>query len=128
MSINFQRVVGWLLLLGGVVMIFYMVYVSYNIFMGKMAAPDIFSSAGLAKNIQTSGNIKTPVKNVSQQSQLEQVIQDQLGKVVGDALKNVLPGEVIFKILDLISWSIFASIIFFAGAQIAGLGIKLLNK
>jgi hypothetical protein len=31
------------------------------------------------------------------------------------------------KLLNLLSWSIFAGILIFAGAQIAGLGIKLIK-
>jgi len=39
----------------------------------------------------------------------------------------MLPVNFLPRILNLTAWSIFAFILFFGGAQIAGLGIKLMR-
>jgi hypothetical protein len=75
---------------------------------------------GLATEIFKTAESKSvlPVEN--------QEIQDQLQKLVQDQLKGMLPANSIPQLLNLISWSILATILIFGGGQIASLGIKLL--
>jgi hypothetical protein len=98
-----KKIIGWSLLFLGLVIIFYSLYSSYNIFITKAAAPEIFT-VGEQEGVS---------------SQIQEIIQQQL--------KDVLPAESIIGLLNLIAWSIFAGIFIFGGAQIAGLGIKLIK-
>jgi len=98
-----KKISGIILLAGGIAVILYGLYSSYNIFTAKKAAPVIF--------------------NAPQQSE----VQDQLQKALGEQLKGILPADSISGFFNLISWSIFAGILTFGGAQISGLGIKLLK-
>jgi len=93
-----KKTLGILLLCLGLVVIFYGLYSSFNIFTGKTAPPGIF----------------TFKEKESQDAQVQ-------------ILKEILPTESLPMFLNLISWSIFAGILVFGGAQIASLGIKLLN-
>ena len=98
-----RKILGMILLFGGLAIIFYSLYSSYSIFNAKKEASVIFNTP------------KQPD------------IQDQLQKALGEQLKGILPADSIPQLLNLISWSILASILTFGGAQISGLGIKLLK-
>jgi len=99
-----KKTIGWALLFVGLIIIFYSLYSSYNIFTAKTQAPEIFS---VAEKEGISGGA------------IEEMIQQQL--------KGMLPVESIIGLLNLIAWSIFAGILIFGGAQISSLGIKLLK-
>ena len=108
---NSNKIIGYILLVVGLVIIGATLYYSYNIFTAKVSAPLVFK-------------MQTPSKTVSNgspadaQKQLEQVIQKQLGEL--------LPLDTIPKVLNLLSWSIVAGILIFGGAQIAGLGVRMI--
>ncbi|RLC34694.1 MAG: hypothetical protein DRZ76_02170 [Candidatus Nealsonbacteria bacterium] len=99
-----KKIIGWILLFLGLIIIFYALYSSYGIFSAKTQVPEIFSI--VEKESVSAGTI-------------EEVVQQQL--------KGVLPTESIVGLLNLIAWSIFAGILIFGGAQVASLGIKLIK-
>ncbi len=118
MSTKLQNLIGWILLSAGLVVIFWVVYSSYNIFTAKTSAPEIFK---VEKEIQTSGGAgKTPATQAELQKEMEKMISEQL--------KGLLPVDALPKLLNLISWSVFAGILILAGAQTSGLGIKMIKK
>lgn len=106
-----KKILGLVLLFGGLIIIFYGLYSSYNIFNAKKEAPAIFEI--------------TEQLGVKQGGALD--IQAQLQNMLGEQLKGLLPANSITSLLNLISWSIFAGILVLGGAQISGLGIKLLR-
>lgn len=105
-----KKVLGLILLLGGLAVIIYGLYSSYNIFSAKTSPPEIF--------VAEKGKTVLPGSQ-DLQAQMEKLIQEQL--------KGILPANSITQLLNLISWSIFAGILFIGGGQIAGLGVKLLK-
>ncbi len=111
------KISGWILLTVGLVIIFWTLYSSYNIFTGKTKVPEIFRME--AKETETPTKVKTP----STQNEL----QKELERMLGEQLKTILPVDVLSKLLNLISFSILTGILIFGGSQIAGLGIKLLK-
>ena len=118
MNVKIQNLIGWVLLLAGLAAILWTVYSSYNIFTAKASAPEIFK---VEKEIQVSGGAgKTPTTQAELQKEMEKLISEQL--------KGLLPMDTLSKLLNLISWSIFAGILILAGAQTSGLGIKMLKK
>ncbi len=107
--IMIKKTLGTALIIIGLVVIFATLYSSFNIFTGKADAPEIF---------------KTPP---AQKSVASQDIQAQLQNMIGEQLKGMMPADSFATFLNLASWSAFASILILGGAQIAGLGVKLLN-
>ena len=105
-----KKLLGLVLLFSGLIIIFYSLYSSYNIFTVKTAAPEIFKTQAAS-----------PPKNggESAEAQLQQMISEQL--------KGLLPTGSTHQLLNLMSWSIFAGILILGGAQISSLGIKLLK-
>lgn len=109
---NYSKIVGWLVFVGGILLIVWVAYSSYNIFTAKTPIPELF---------------ETP-QQVSVQQGGAQDIQSQLENMMSEQLKGFLPVDSISKILNLTCWSLLAFVLIFAGTQIAGLGIKLIKK
>ena len=53
--------------------------------------------------------------------------QEQMAEAISEQIEKIIPKDVKAKILNLISWSIFAYILIFAGAQVTSIGIKLIK-
>lgn len=107
------KITGIILIVIGVATILLTMYFSYNIFMGKSVAPEVF---------------RTPADSITQQKASDsQNIQDQISESVSQQLKGMFPSDAMAKILNLASWSILAGILIFGGTNIAGLGIRLIK-
>ncbi len=109
----FNRISGVLLLLLGVSIILWSLYSSYNIFTGKVQAPQIFELSG-KETLNSAQN---------EQGQMEQVV----GQVIEEQLKGLLPDNVLPIILNLSMWLMFSALAVFTGTQIASLGIKIIK-
>ena len=126
-----KQIVGWLLLILGVAIIFYSLFSSFNIFTGKTEVPKIFSSSaksygGSAEAFGEGG--KSEVQKVGLSSGAGSLnLEAQMQKIIGEQLKDLIPADTLPKLLNLVVWSIFASILIFGGMQISSLGIKLIK-
>lgn len=107
-----RKIFGLILLLGGLIIILYGLYSSYNIFTAKKEAPIIFETPKQLSATPKGGALD---------------LQAQLQNMLGDQLKGILPADSAPKLFNLISWSIFAGILMLGGGQISGLGIRLLK-
>lgn len=115
-----EKIFGWGLLIIGIIIIGWTLYSSYNIFTGKVKAPEVFE---IEKEIT-----KTPASNQGKLPTSQTEIQKELGQMIAEQLKGLLPVDALPKMLNLIVWSILAGILIFGGSQISGLGIKLIKK
>lgn len=106
-----KKIFGWALIVAGVVIIGWGIYDSFNIFTAKKEPPQVFSLPAQNQNASTSGTIDT-----------------QIQKIIGDQLSGILPANSISKLFSLVSWSIFAGILFFGGGHLAGIGTKLIKR
>lgn len=115
-----NKIFGGILLVLGVFIILWGLYSSYSIFKGDAVLPQVFRSAELMGEdvvIEESDSIGlTPEE-----------IQKSMENVVGDQLAKMFPPGVFLKLLNLISWSIFAWILIMGGGKIAFLGVKMLK-
>lgn len=109
---SIRKILGLILLFGGLAIIIYGLYSSYGIFTAKNEAPVVF---------------ETPKQLNVVQKGSDQDLQSQLQNLLGDQLKGLLPADSVPQLLNLLSWSIFAGILILSGGQISGLGIKLLK-
>jgi len=142
MDTTSNKIIGYLLLTVGLVVIFWSMYASYNIFTAKKEAPKVFSynSEGIIdldskdENVENAGAINIDKSKLTdpnylksleaeQKVQAESMIKDQ----ISGQLKEIIPEEFILKLLNLSSWSLFIFILIFAGGKISGLGIKLMK-
>ena len=104
-----KRILGLSLLFLGLIIIFYSLYSSFNIFTAKTSAPEIFKTEIVPSQKNGEG------------------LEAQVQQMIGEQLKGMLPANSIPQLLNLISWSIFAGILIFGGTQITTLGIKLIK-
>ena len=117
---SFKNTFGWGLIVIGVGIIFWTLYSSYNIFVGKTPPPEVF------KIEKPKTQAPAPPKKKLPATQEE--LQKQLSEIFAQQLMEILPPETLPRLLNLISWSIFAGILIFGASQIANLGIKILKK
>jgi hypothetical protein len=99
-----RKILGLVLLLAGLAVIFYGLYSSFNIYTAKAPAPEIFEAEKSSKTAT-----------------------DEVQAMIQEQLKGMLPAGSIVDMLNLASWSVFAGILIFGGAQVSSLGIKLIK-
>jgi len=113
---TFNKITGAVLLFLGLVIIFYSLYSSFNVFTAKAEPPTLFSFQ-TAKIEETKNEAQTPEE-----------MQAELAKdILAKQLKEMIPADYLQKIFNLVTWSIFIGILVFIGSNISGLGIKLLT-
>ena len=109
-TIMINKILGYVLLVLGVVIMVFTLWQSYNIFTAKVAAPLIFRT-------------QVPL----QQSASATDVQKQMNDAVKQQLNQILPPDSITKILNLTSWSLLAFMLIMGGGAVSGIGVKLLN-
>ncbi len=112
-----KKIIGWLLLAIGLVLISYILYSSFNIFTGNKEAPSLFKAS---QEVKVTNNSETTSPNEVAQFEMEKIIKEQL--------QSILPSNLITKFLNLISWTFLAGIFIFGGSKISLLGISLLEQ
>ncbi|MDD5146329.1 MAG: hypothetical protein PHN39_01065 [Candidatus Pacebacteria bacterium] len=115
-----KQIIGWVLLISGLMLIVWGLVESWQIFKGQKEAPAIFKAipaGGSSLQLQTN----LPGINADQlQKQMQEAVDQQLGKII--------PQDTITKIFNLVSWSLFIFILFAAGGKIAIIGVNLLKQ
>jgi len=114
-----KKVFGWLLLIIGVLIIGWGVWASYDIFTAKKPPYEIFKT-------QQGIEVSFPQEKIS--GTLQQQAQQQAQQAIREQLERMLSSDLLPKLFNLISWSIFVGILIFAGGRIASLGIQLLKS
>ena len=103
-----NKIIGYILLLVGILLITLPLYQTYHIFIGKSLPAQVFKTQKIEVPSQTNNPFD---------------IQAQVQKGV----MAVLPVELINNTLNLFSWIILLWILMFGGGQLANLGIKLIK-
>ncbi len=112
-----NKIFGYFLLLFGLIIICSALFSSYNIFTARSDPPEFF---------KTEEDLPFDIKKEEMQL-TPKAIEEEMERIIGEQLKEVLPVDAFSVILNLIIWSIFAGILIFGGAQISGIGIKLIK-
>ncbi len=110
-----NKIIGYALLIIGLLLITLTLYQSYNIFMGNSSAPLLFKTQAPAQSSKTSG--------VGSLQDLQKQLNEEISKQFG----QMIPADTLPKILNLLSWSTLAGILIFGGGQISSLGIKMIK-
>lgn len=119
MSIN--KIIGWIFIFLGIVIILYTVFSSFNIFTGNKEAPEIFS-------ISLEQISKRHEKDIDLNQDIEKQAENQAKEIIKEQLSEMIPSGSFSKTFNLISWSIFSGILIFAGSKISEIGVKLVKK
>ena len=106
-----ERIIGILLLVTGLGLIAYTLFLSFTFFTGKAIPPEIFM-------------VPIPTSSVAS----ETFSLENISGFLENQLENLLPSDAIPRMLNFGLWSVFAGILIFAGTQISSLGIKLMRK
>jgi hypothetical protein len=108
---NYSRIVGWILLIAGILLIGWTLWSSYGIFTAKADLPEFFE-------MQEEAAVKE--EPLTAEAQMEEMVREQL--------EGILPTDAITKLLNLTVWSLLAFILIMGGSQVSGLGIRLVRK
>jgi len=108
---KFSKIIGWSLIFLGVLIILWTVFTSYRIFALKSELPKFF--------VEKQEEVSQPGLFLD--------IQEEINRIVGDQIKDMLPDNSFSRIFNLIVWSVLAGIFIFAGGQISNIGIKLIK-
>ncbi len=107
---NINKILGYILLIAGILLIVVPLYQTYQIFTGKVLPVQVFSVQG--------GKQPTDTKSPNNPFDLQQQLQK--------SLMNILPIDLINNTLNLASWMILMWILIYGGSKLAGIGIQLL--
>jgi hypothetical protein len=119
-----KKIIGWILIALGLLIIIIGLYYSYTIFIGKSSVPEVFKFSD-----EVSSEIKSQQDSDADKNNLTQdELQREMEKIVSSQVKDIIPQELIYKILNLISWSIFAAILFWGGGKISLIGVGMLKE
>jgi len=112
---NFGKIFGWVLIVAGVSLIIWTLFVSFNIFTGKsdIPGPGFFK---FETETKTAGSVsKTPTDAL------------EIGNMIGEQLKGMMPADFMPKTLNSGIWALLAWILVSGGVQISNLGIKIVK-
>ena len=114
---KYLKIFGIILLVAGIAIILWAIFSSYQIFTAQKQAAEIFK---LPKEEAAAALPKTGKGPIP--------TEEDIGKMLGEQLKGMIPLDFLPKMMNLVAWSIFAAILMSAGGKISGIGIKLLRK
>jgi len=117
----FKKIIGWILFGSGVLIIFWSLYASYNIFTARNKAPEVFK-------IEEKSSIADSLQKDKTKLFTSGELPDEIKKMIELQMREIIPTEFLAKILNLISWSIFVGILIFGGSKISSLGIRLMKE
>lgn len=125
MSINFEKVSGWVILFAGLALIVYSARTSYGYFTGESQFPALVQTA--AKSVEPEDNADNS-KNIdlADSRAVREMMQIQVQTSVDKTVNSMIPDGSIVKMLNAAIWSIFATFLVYAGAKISEIGVKLL--
>jgi len=115
-----NKIFGVILLILGLFVILWGLYSSYNIFKGDAVLPQVFRSEEIISE-------KSQLETSDSQGFSPEQIQENMENMVENQLAKIFPAGSLLKLLNLVSWSIFAWILIMGGGKISSLGIKLLK-
>ncbi|MCK9393912.1 MAG: hypothetical protein WCX30_01130 [Candidatus Paceibacterota bacterium] len=113
-----KNILGWILIVIGLVIILGDIFVSYNYFTGKDKFPEIFKETVVSSITPSSASNTT----INTQQQLQNQVSENINNSIKDQLNNILPSSSISLMLNASLWSLFAFFLLSAGAKLAKLG------
>lgn len=123
-KINFEKTIGYVLLLAGLAMIFMAVFLIFNVLTGKSKAPSVVSYslppidlAGLNSQLQIPEGLQLP--------EGFQLVEATPSSSAG---KFQIPNELINDSINTGFYFLLMTFIVSAGSKVAGIGVKLIKE
>jgi len=113
---NYKKIFGTILIILGLVVIFFTIFETFNIFTAKKEPPKIFEA--VTQIISKEEKPKT----------LEEKMQAPQQEMIAEQFEKMMPTDFIVKLLNLVAWSIGAFILFTGGGKISQIGINLIKS
>jgi|WetSurMetagenome_2_1015567.scaffolds.fasta_scaffold209303_1 hypothetical protein len=113
MEFTVRQFLAWVLIIIGLGIVFWDISSSYYYFTAQEKFPPVFAETKSA-NSDTSSAGGT--------------IQEQIGSVVKEQIKQLIPENSITQLLNITSWIIFASFLLWAGGKLIGIGNEFLKN
>jgi hypothetical protein len=112
MATTFKQILAWILIVCGLFIVFSDIIFSYFYFSAQKQFPQVFH------------NQQTAAQTLSQGTSAE----DQVGEMVKEQIKEMMPEDSVTQLLNIVSWILFASFILFAGGKLVGIGTDFLRE
>jgi len=104
-----KKILGWILITFGLVIIGGSLYFSFTIFTGKAVPPTVFEVAEQEPSTAATQNLT----------------EEELTKLIQEQVRGMIPTEMLSQLLNLLAWSVFVGLLIFGGGKLASIGIKL---
>ncbi|MCD6233409.1 hypothetical protein J7J81_03505 [bacterium] len=119
-----KKIIGWILVIVGVVIIFGSFYYSFLVFVKGSPAPQIFETPLL----ENSPSARSASNNsFARGTEFQQEMQQKMQETIINEIQKRMPSNFLPKIFNLTSLAIFVGIAMLAGGKISLIGIKLLK-
>lgn len=112
-------IVGWCLLVAGVLVIAWAINASHSYFTAQAEFPEVFKS--------TTSSQAVVERQSADPLDLQAQMQESMNQATKEAIGQILPQDGINKMLNVTCWSIFAAFMVYAGFKIAEIGVKMLK-
>jgi hypothetical protein len=113
MEFTVRQFLAWILIIIGLFIVFWDIASSYYYFSAQKEFPKVFVDT----QISTTNSVSTGTG-----------IQDQIGSIVKDQIKQMIPENTVTQLLNITSWIMFASFMLWAGGKLVGMGSDFLKK
>lgn len=113
MEFTVRQFLAWVLIIIGLGIVFWDISSSYYYFTAQKEFPKVFTE-NQSVNSSNSGSSTS--------------IEGQIGNVIKDQIKQMIPENTVTQVLNISSWIIFASFLLWAGGKLIGIGNNFLKE
>jgi hypothetical protein len=111
MEFTVRQFLAWVLIVIGLGIVFWDISSSYYYFTAQKEFPKVFT-----ENTSSITNNSTGT-----------TIEGQIGNVIKDQIKQLIPENTVTQLLNISSWMLFASFLLWAGGKLIGIGNDFLK-
>ncbi|MDD5098435.1 MAG: hypothetical protein PHD31_01840, partial [Candidatus Pacebacteria bacterium] len=101
MGISVRNLLASILIISGLIIVFFDILSSYYYFTAQKEFPQVFASPTVSTTAQTQPSVLSA--------------QEQVGNIIKNQLKELVPENTITQLLNMSSWIMFASFLLWAG-------------
>lgn len=104
-----KKLIGWILIISGILLVLGTIYSTYLNFTGQSEFPQIFTVQEVEVAPTTGG------------------LEDQIGGMIREYIKEILPQDVTTQALNMFAWTLFAVFLVYSGSKLVSMGGTLLK-